>query len=90
FLSNNFSITYDMDLDEPVADGFYFTVSYPGMTGRELLSKLLGYGISAITLDITGSNREGLRACVSMVPVAMFGDLTERLRKFSEDHKVNN
>lgn len=90
FLSNNFSITYDMDLDEPVADGFYFTVSYPGMTGRELLRELLGYGISAITLDITGSNREGLRACVSMVPVAMFGDLTERLRKFSEDHKVNN
>jgi len=69
FLSNGFKIVYDKDLDVPVADGFYFTISYPGMSGRELLQELLSYGISAITLDITGSEKkEGLRACVSMVP----------------------
>lgn len=86
FLRNGFSITYDTDIDEPIADGFYFTVSYPGMTGHELLKQLLSYGISAITLDITGSEREGLRACVSKVPEELFGDLENRLKKFSNDH----
>jgi aspartate/methionine/tyrosine aminotransferase len=87
FVNNGFNITYDKDLDEPVADGFYFTVSYQGMGGRELLRNLLSYGISAIALDITGSEREGLRACVSLVPRQMFGDLEIRLKNFNEDQK---
>jgi aspartate/methionine/tyrosine aminotransferase len=90
FVRNGFSITYDKDLDEPIADGFYFTVSYPGMKGKDLLRELLSYGISAITLDITGSEREGLRACVSLVPRQMFGDLGIRLKKFNEDHQNRN
>lgn len=90
FIRNNFNITYDTDLDEPIANGFYFTVSYPGMTGRELLRELLCYGVSAITLDITGSEREGLRACVSMVPREQFSVLELRLRKFNEDHGYNS
>jgi aspartate/methionine/tyrosine aminotransferase len=89
FTSNGFRIVYDRDLDEPIADGFYFTISYPGMTGKELLEKLLHYGISAITLDITGSERnEGLRACVSLIPRKQFGDLEIRLKQFSKDHPV--
>jgi aspartate/methionine/tyrosine aminotransferase len=90
FLRNNFTITYDMDMEEPIADGFYFTISYPGMKGNELLKNLLSYGISAITLDFTGSEREGLRACVSLVPRSMFGDLEERLKKFSENYRIIN
>ncbi len=86
FLSNGFGITYEKDLDENIADGFYYTVSYPGMTGIELLEELLYYGISAISLDITGSEREGLRACVSMVKRDQFRDLGARLAKFREDH----
>jgi aspartate/methionine/tyrosine aminotransferase len=90
FTANGFSITYDTDLDEPVADGFYFTVSYPGMTGSELLRELLFYGISAISLEITGSKRnDGLRACVSHVSRDQFDDLEIRLKKFNEDHHVN-
>ncbi|MFH0843509.1 MAG: pyridoxal phosphate-dependent aminotransferase [Bacteroidota bacterium] len=89
FTANGFRIVYDRDMDEPIADGFYFTISYPGMTGKELLEKLLHYGISAITLDITGSERsEGLRACVSLIPGKQFGDLEIRLKKFSKDHPV--
>jgi aspartate/methionine/tyrosine aminotransferase len=89
FTSNGFKIVYDRDLDEPIADGFYFTISYPGMTGRELLEKLLHYGISAISLDITGSERtEGLRACVSLIPGEQFGDLEMRLKQFSKDHPI--
>lgn len=88
FLSNGFNIVYDKDLEVPIADGFYFTIGYPGLSGRELLEELLKYGISAITLDITGSERnEGLRACVSLVPRDMFPELESRLRRFNEDHK---
>ncbi|HUV01239.1 MAG TPA: pyridoxal phosphate-dependent aminotransferase [Bacteroidales bacterium] len=90
FISNGFKIEYDKDMDEPVADGFYFTISYPGFTGKQLLEELLYYGISAISLDITGSDRQGLRACVSQVPVNQFNDLEVRLGKFYEDHVLEN
>jgi hypothetical protein len=80
---------YDRDIDEPIGDGFYFTISYPGMSGEELLMELLQYGVSAITLNITGSERkEGLRACVSMVRRDQFPALEERLRVFSLNHPV--
>jgi aspartate/methionine/tyrosine aminotransferase len=89
FLSSGFKIVYDRDLDEPLADGFYFTISYPGMSGKELLNELLSYGISAISLDITGSSRmEGLRACVSQVSRDQFKDLEYRLKIFMADHPV--
>jgi aspartate/methionine/tyrosine aminotransferase len=89
FLANNFKIVYDRDLDEPLADGFYFTISYPGMSGTDLLEKLLCYGISSISLNISGSDRhEGLRACVSMVSRDQFPDLGIRLKKFSDDHPL--
>jgi len=89
FTDNGFMITYDKDLYEPLADGFYFTISYPGMTAAILINRLLHYGISAITLDTTGSERhDSLRACVSQVPRTMFGDLEHRLKCFNNDHKV--
>ena len=87
FTDNGFNIVYDKDEDEPIADGFYFTFSYPGYTGEELLNELLYYGVSAISLAITGSERlEGIRACVSLVRRDQFGDLEFRLKKFNEDH----
>jgi aspartate/methionine/tyrosine aminotransferase len=87
FVSNGFRIVYDRDLDVPLADGFYFTISYPDFTGAQLLNELLYYGISAITLDITGSDRtEGLRACVSQINPGLFPLLEERLALFSRDH----
>jgi len=72
----------------PVGDGFYFTISYPGFTGSQLLDELIRYGISAITLDITGSTRtEGLRACVSQFRSSQATLLEERLQMFRRDHK---
>ena len=89
FLENGFRIVYDKDLGEPVADGFYFTVSYPGMQGGELLGELLKYGISAIALGTTGSERtEGLRACTSLISRAQFPVLGARLKAFHQDHPV--
>jgi aspartate/methionine/tyrosine aminotransferase len=89
FLANDFRIVYDRDLDEPLADGFYFTIAYPGMSGDTLIEQLLCYGISAISLITTGSDRpDGLRACVSQVPREQFPDLELRLKKFKEDHPL--
>ncbi len=90
FISNGFSIVYDRDIDKPLADGFYFTISYPGMSGGELLQELLAYGIAAITLNICGSERhEGLRACVSQVRKKQLPLLEERLKLFRENNPVN-
>ncbi|MBC2711099.1 MAG: pyridoxal phosphate-dependent aminotransferase [Desulfosarcina sp.] len=88
FTENGFSLVYDMDEDQPLADGFYFTVAYPGFTGVQLVEELLYYGISAISLETTGSSRtEGIRACVSLTGKDRFGELEDRLRRFDEDHK---
>lgn len=88
FIANGFSIVYDTDIDRPIADGFYFTISFEGMSSGELLENLLYYGISAITLNITGSDKkEGLRACVSLIPRNMLPVLEERLQKFYDDFK---
>jgi aspartate/methionine/tyrosine aminotransferase len=87
FVDNGFKIVYDKDEDKPIADGFYFTFSYPGFSGGELLRELLFYGISAISLSICGSGRtEGIRACVSLVKREQFPDLESRLKKFRLDH----
>lgn len=83
FTRYGFNIIYDKDMDEPLADGFYFTIGYPGMKGGELIEKLLYYGISAITLSSTGSEHvDGLRACVSQVRMSQMPKLEERLKKF--------
>jgi len=87
FINNGFKIVYDKDEDEPLADGFYFTISYPGLAGDELIEELIYYGISAISLKITGSERsEGIRACVSQTSKNQFDDLEYRLKKFNEHH----
>jgi len=90
FLDNGFRIVYDRDIDKPIADGFYFTIMYPGFDGPELIEELLFYGISAISLSITGSEHsEGLRACVSLVQRNQFPDLEYRLKKFHEHHPLS-
>ncbi len=85
FLKNGFKLVYDNDLGEPLADGFYFTLSYPGMSGSELLHNLLYFGISAIALQTTGSEHaEGLRACVSQINASQFDELERRLELFNK------
>ena len=83
-----FEIVYDKDGEEEVADGFYFTIMYPGMSGAELAKELLYYGISSITLKGCGSKREGLRACVSQVGLDKMSILEERIGRFEKDHRI--
>ncbi len=90
FLNNGFSMVYDKDIDLELADGFFFTFSYPGFGGADLLREMLYYGISSITLEITGSDRkEGLRACVSQVKLDQMSLLEKRLQKFQKDHPAS-
>lgn len=87
FTDNGFHIVYDKDEDKEIADGFYFTIAYEGFSGEELVEELLYYGVSAISLITTGSDRhEGLRACVSLTGKDRFPDLEARLKQFAEDH----
>jgi aspartate/methionine/tyrosine aminotransferase len=88
FLKYGFEIVYDNDLGEAIADGFYFTIRYPGMTGGELMKTLIAYGISAISLSTTGSNQEGLRACTSFIKDHQYDLLEERLKIFSQEKGI--
>ena len=89
FTDNGFYIVYDRDGEEPISDGFFFTVGYPGYKGDNLQKDLLRYGISTISLPSTGSRQEGLRVCVSMLKDdATFARLNERLQAFAADHPV--
>jgi len=88
FLENGFELVYESDVDLPLADGFYFTVTYPGLTGSDLSKKLLYYGISAICLNETGSLKEGLRACVSQVSRKQIDVLELRLKEFHKNYQI--
>ena len=88
FTEHGFKIVYDHDLDEPIADGFYFTIAYPGMSGSELMKELIYYGISAISLGTTGSVQEGLRICTSFIKDHQYELLEERVRLFQENHET--
>lgn len=88
FTDYGFRIVYDHDLDQPIADGFYFTIAYPGLTGGELMEELMYYGISAISLGTTGSRQQGLRACTSFIKDHQYALLEERLRIFKANHPL--
>jgi len=86
FLRHGFHIVYDKDLDEPIADGFYFTIGYKNMTSGELAKELMYYGVSAICLITTGSHQEGLRVCTSFIEDHQYGQLEERMAVFEENN----
>ena len=86
FCRHGFHIVYDKDLDEPVADGFYFTIGYKQMTSGELARKLMYYGVSAICLITTGSHQEGLRVCTSFIEDHQYAQLEERMTLFEANN----
>ncbi|KAA6340104.1 Glutamate-pyruvate aminotransferase AlaC [termite gut metagenome] len=88
FQRHGFHLVYDNDLGSPLADGFYFTISYPGMAGGELARELMYYGVSSISLLTTGSKQEGLRACTSFIKDHQYEQLDERMKIFAANHPV--
>ena len=89
FCDNGFTITYPRDVTEEIADGFFFSLSYPGMTGGELVCELISYGVSSINLDTTGSLEHGARACTSRMRDEQYSVLEERMQMFHRDHPVS-
>lgn len=88
FCRHGFTITYPSDVTEEIGDGFFFSLSYPGMSGSELAEELIHYGVSCINLDTTGSHRPGVRACTSRMRDELYEVLDERMAQFNEDHPV--
>ena len=86
FCRHGFHVVYDKDLDEPVADGFYFTIGYKQMTSGELAQELMYYGVSAICLITTGSHQEGLRVCTSFIEDHQYAQLEERMTIFEKNN----
>ncbi len=86
FLRHGFYVVYDKDLDQPIADGFYFTIGYPGMNSGELARELMYYGVSAICLITTGSHQEGLRVCTSFIRDHQYEQLDKRMAIFAQNN----
>lgn len=87
FTDAGFNIVYAMDGNEPIGDGFFFTVGWPGMDSEQLQRELLRHGVAAISLPGTGSKQHGVRVCVSMLDNdKKLQTLSQRLHKFKSEH----
>ena len=87
FTRNGFTICYDHDAIGNIGDGFFFTISYPGMDSATLVEELLAYGVSTVSLDKMGSKRHGVRVCSSRIHDDQFDLLEQRIAEFAADHK---
>lgn len=85
-LDNGFYLVYDNDMGEPLADGFYFTVQYPGMSDLELTRTLMYYGIAVYPLDTMGSNEQGVRVCTSFFKPEQEELFRTRIETFKQHH----
>ena len=88
FLQYGFNIPYELDGEQPIADGFFFTLNYGEMTSHDLLYNLLRHGISATTLKSTGAEKSGIRACTSMTHDLIIDQLEERLTLFTKEFPI--
>ena len=75
------------DMGSPLADGFYFTVIYPGMTGLQLTRELMYYGIAVFPLDTMGSLEQGVRICTSFFSDNQHDIFRERIELFHQNNK---
>ena len=85
-LNNGFYLVYDNDMGAPLADGFYFTVQYPGMDDLQLTRELMTYGIAVFPLDTMGSTQQGVRICTSFFREEQKHLFTERITQFHKEH----
>lgn len=87
FLKNGFHIVYEVDGDKPISDGFFFTAGYGNMSTQEIHSELMRHGVASIALSTAGSEQNGVRVCVSMIPdQETFDRLDKYLSTFNKEH----
>lgn len=89
FADAGFELVYATDADgRAISDGFFFTASRPGWTGTDLQTALLRHGIATMSLPSTGSERQGLRICVSrLADERQFNLLAQRLKSFVDEYQ---
>ncbi len=90
FLKHGFELAYPKDLEEPIADGFYFTIKREGLTSEELLYHMLRFGLAGIPLSTTGSTIAGVRICVSLIRIDQFEELEFRVGELDSYLNVIN
>lgn len=86
-LAAGFRLVYDNDMGSPLADGFYFTVIYPSMTGLQLTRELIYYGIAVFPLDTMGSTQQGVRICTSFFKPEQEQLFKQRIEEFSKKNR---
>jgi len=86
FIEKGFYLTYADDCGEPIADGFYFTISRIGFSSEQLFLELTYYGIFVVPLNLCGSKRDGVRICISFVNPDDIPELENSLKLFDLDH----
>jgi aspartate/methionine/tyrosine aminotransferase len=87
FTDNGLHIVYDLDGENPIGNGFFFTAGYKDMDSETIQRELMRYGVSSISLPGTGSKQNGIRVCVSMLSTPeIFERLNQRLKLFNNEH----
>lgn len=87
-LANGFYLVYDNDMGAPLADGFYFTVQYPGMNDLQLTRQLMYYGIAVFPLDTMGSTQQGVRVCTSFFKKEQEPLFRQRIELFRQNNPL--
>ncbi len=88
FTEAGFNLVYSDDNGVPVSDGFFFTATYGDMDSESLQRALMRHGVASISLPGTGSDRHGLRICVSrLVTDADMETLSKRLKSFADERQ---
>lgn len=86
-VENGFELLYERDIDQAIADGFYFAFGHPAYPESGLAEALLGFGISATPLTDAGAeHKQGLRACVGLMTDEDLERIAPRLSAFAEAH----
>lgn len=67
FTDAGFNLVYAKDGEQPISDGFFFTMGYPGLTSAQIQREMLRHGVAAISLPGTGSRQHGVRVTVSLL-----------------------
>ncbi len=89
FADAGFHLVYAKDGDQPISDGFFFTMGYPGLTSAELQREMLRHGVATISLPGTGSLQDGVRVCVSLLnDASTIETLGRRLKALQAEHPV--
>ena len=81
-LKNGFYLIYADEASRD-ANGFYVCFGYPGLSGQQLLRRLLIYGVTVLPLALFGSERsDGVRACVGRLDERAMAMLAKRITGF--------